>query len=130
MQCCFSSNIEQHGYYLQAPTKAFSLFSKNGFSAKQSFALNPFSQHQKKTVVGVYLLKNERMTIMTKTRLLQILTSLPEDTPVNASFSYGRSYSSEHMSAIVRIYVIENKDKTLTAVLCAQEVKEAKESAA
>ena len=74
------------------------------------------------------------MTIMTKTRLLQILTSLPEDTPVKASFSYGRSYSSEHMSdhlsTIIRINVIENKDKTLTAVLCAQEIKEAKESAA
>lgn len=53
MQCRFSSNIEQHGYYLQSPTKAFSLFSKIGFSAKQSFALNPFSQHQKKTMVGV-----------------------------------------------------------------------------
>ena len=67
---------------------------------------------------------------MTKKRLLQILTSLPENTPVNASFSYGRSYSSEHMSPIVRIYVIENKDKTLTTVLCAQEIKQAKESVA
>ena len=70
------------------------------------------------------------MIDMNKKRLLQILTSLPDNTPITAAFCYGKSFSTEHMSAIVRIYVIENKDKTLTAVLCAQEVKEAKESAA
>lgn len=61
---------------------------------------------------------------MNKKRLLQILTSLPEETPVTAVFSYGRTYSLEHKSTIVGINVIENKDKTMTAVICAREVKQ------
>ena len=70
------------------------------------------------------------MIDMNKKRLLQILTSLPDNTPITAAFCYGKSFSTDHLSTIIRINVIENKDKTLTAVLCAQEIKEAKESAA
>ena len=63
---------------------------------------------------------------MNKKRLLQILTALPDETPVTAVFSYGRSFSTEHRSTIVGINVIENKDKTMTAVICAQEIKQEK----
>ena len=61
---------------------------------------------------------------MNKKRLSQILAALPEDTPITAVFSYGRTFSLEHKSTIVGINVIENKDKTMTAVICAQEIKQ------
>jgi hypothetical protein len=66
---------------------------------------------------------------MNKKRLAQILASLPDDTPVTAVFSYGRTFNPEHKSTIVGINVIENKDKTMTAVICAREIKNKEEAA-
>ena len=59
---------------------------------------------------------------MIKKQLLQIFTSLPDNTPVTASFSFGKSYDSEHHSVITSISVIEDKDGTLTAVISTKEV--------
>ncbi len=61
---------------------------------------------------------------MNKKRLLQILTALPENTSVGVVFSFGKTYLPEKESKITGINVVENKDKTLTIVLCGQEKKE------
>lgn len=61
---------------------------------------------------------------MIKKQLLQVLSSLPDNTPITATFCFGRNYDSEHNSAITSISVIEDKDETLTAVICAKEVTE------
>lgn len=61
---------------------------------------------------------------MNTKKLLQILSSLPADTPVTTMFRFGNSYSSGYESPIIGINLIENKDKTLTAVIRAQIIKQ------
>ncbi len=58
---------------------------------------------------------------MTKKRLLQILQSLPEETSITVAFSFGKSYDPEAATPITGINMIENEDKTLTAVICSKE---------
>ena len=61
---------------------------------------------------------------MKKESLLRILTAMPEETPVNAVFSYGRTYSTQYVSSIIGTSIYADKDGNYTAALCISEVDE------
>ena len=61
---------------------------------------------------------------MKKESLLRILAAMPDETPVNAVFSYGRTYSTQHVSSIVGTSIYADKDGHYTAALCTSEVDE------
>ena len=61
---------------------------------------------------------------MKKESLLRILAAMPDETPVNAVFSYGRTYSIRYISAITGISIYADKDGHYTAALCISEVVE------
>ena len=61
---------------------------------------------------------------MKKEDLMKILSAMPEDTPVNVVFSYGRTYSCRHVSVITGTKISADTNGNYTATLCALEVEE------
>lgn len=61
---------------------------------------------------------------MKKESLMRILAAMPEETPVNAIFSYGRTYSTQYVSSIIGTSIYADKDGHYTAALCTSEVEE------
>jgi len=61
---------------------------------------------------------------MKKEDLMKILSAMPEDTPVNVVFSYGRTYSCSHVSVITGTKISADTSGNYTALLCALEVEE------